>query len=118
MSKVTDYNNKIELDEDGEAVTETFSDFVLANKQCSLCGKPMRLMRSKRGTFFYACTGYPNCEGKEWPEADFVEKYIYRNGGPGQLCVRCQHSMEAKKGMYGVYIECCGYPTHRRNFLL
>ena len=46
-------------------------------------------------------------------EADFVEEYFNRNGGTGQKCLRCKYSLKAEKGIYGVYIHCCGQPVHK-----
>ena len=62
MSKTVDQSNSITFDDEGKAVTENFASYVLANKKCPSCGKPMKLQKSKKGKFFLGCTGYPGWE--------------------------------------------------------
>lgn len=113
MNKTIDQSKNVSTDEDGNAITDTFANYVLANKKCPSCGKPMQLKKSRKGKFFLSCTGYPNCHETELVDVNFVEQYFYRNGGRGQLCPRCNCSLEAKLGPYGLYIQCCGYPPHK-----
>lgn len=68
---------------------------------------------SKQLSVFLACMGYPKCKTTAFVEADFVEEYFNRNGGTGQKCLRCKYSLKAEKGIYGVYIHCCGQPVHK-----
>jgi hypothetical protein len=113
MSKTVDQSNSITVDDEGKAVTENFASYVLANKKCPSCGKPMKLQKSKKGKFFLGCTGYPACQETSLVDVDLVERYFYRNGGTGQHCARCNCSLEAKLGPYGLYIQCCGSMHHK-----
>lgn len=113
MSRTTDQSNSVALDENDNPITETFSSYVLANKKCTVCGKPMKVQKSRNRKFFLACTAYPLCSQTELVDVDLVQKYFYRHGGYGQLCPRCGRSLEAKLGPYGLYIQCCGYPPHK-----
>lgn len=113
MSKTVDQSKAVSTDGEGKAITETFASYVLANKKCPSCGKPMKMQKSKKGKFFLACTGYPACHETALVDVDLVEQYFCRHGGTGQLCIRCKHSLEAKLGPYGLYIQCCGYPPHK-----
>lgn len=113
MSKTVDQSNSITFDDEGKAVTENFASYVLANKKCPSCGKPMKLQKSKKGKFFLGCTGYPACQETSLVDVDLVERYFYRNGGTGQHCARCNCSLEAKLGPYGLYIQCCGSMHHK-----
>lgn len=91
-----------------------FSQYVVAHKTCSKCGQPMQLRKNKKGRFFLGCTGYPRCKETEWVEPDFVEDYLYQDKmNHGLRCPRCNTSMEAKAGQYGVYVQCCGSVKHR-----
>lgn len=113
MSKTVDQSKVVSTDEHGKAVAETFASYVLANKKCPSCEKPMKMQKSKKGKFFLACTGYPACHETALIDVDLVERYFYRNGGTGQHCTRCNCSLEAKLGQYGLYIQCCGAQGHR-----
>lgn len=112
MSRTVDQSKTISTDNEGK-ITDTFASYVLANKKCSSCGKPMKLQKSKKGKFFLACTGYPACHETALVDVDLVERYFYRHGGIGQHCTRCNCSLEAKLGPYGLYIQCCGVSHHK-----
>lgn len=116
MSKTVDQSKTVSTDEKGEAITETFASYVLAHMKCSSCGKPMKLQKSKKGNFFIACTGYPGCTQTESVTIDIVEEYLCRDKKMVQKCSRCKYSLDAKKGPYGLYIQCCGYPPHKFKF--
>lgn len=113
MSKTVDQSSVVSNDEDGNPITETFASYVLANKKCPTCGRPMKLQKSRKGKFFIACTGYPSCDKTELVDVDMVERYFYRHGGTGQHCIKCNCSLEAKLGPYGLYIQCCGASHHK-----
>ena len=116
MNKTEDQSKTVTTDEAGNAITERFGDYVLANKTCPSCGKPMRLRKGKKGAFFLACTGYPGCKETAYIEEDLVERYIHRHGGTGQHCTKCDCSLEAKSGRHGVYVQCCGLQQHKYKF--
>ena len=113
MSKTVDQSKVISTDNTGKAITDTFASYVLSNKKCPLCGKPMAMQKSRKGKFFLACTAYPACHETALIDVELVEQYFYRNGRTGQHCTRCNRSLEAKLGPYGLYIQCCGYPPHK-----
>ena len=113
MSKTVDQSKVVSTDDDGKAITENFTSYVLAKKKCPSCGKPMKMQKSKKGKFFLTCTGYPACHETALIDVDLVERYFYRHGGTGQHCTRCNCSLEAKLGPYGLYIQCCGAQKHK-----
>ena len=98
MSKTVDQSKTVRTDEEGKAITDTFASYVLANKKCPSCGKPMKMQKSKKGKYFLACTSYPACHETALIDVDLVERYFYRHGGTGQHCSRCNCSLEAKLG--------------------
>lgn len=88
---------------------------VPTDQVCDKCGKPMVIKWGKHGSFL-ACTGYPECtstrqlnvglhelegdEGKvEISEQDEVE-----------YCPNCGREMVLKKGRFGTFLACTGYP--------
>ena len=94
---------------------DDFRNFVRKNEVCPSCGRPMLLKKSRNGRFFIGCFGYPLCNTTKRMEIDFVEQYLNRNGGTGQHCRKCNYSLEAKSGFYGVYVQCCGPEQHQYN---
>jgi len=77
---------------------------------CEKCGKPMAVKRGRFGTFL-GCTGYPECKN--------IVK-TPRGAQPGApaapvelsdvLCEKCGKPMAVKKGRYGQFLGCTGYP--------
>jgi DNA topoisomerase I len=85
---------------------------------CEKCGKPMVIKWGRFGKFL-ACSGYPDCKttkelsgnGAGGPEAS-------GNGngeGPaeGQACENCGKPMVLKRGRFGPFLACSGYPECR-----
>ncbi len=81
--------------------------------QCPQCGKPLRIKVGKNGHFL-ACTGYPDCtyssdyirdeKGNIQPESQDDEEVT------DKVCQKCGKPMVVKKGRYGSFIACSGYP--------
>ena len=76
---------------------------------CDKCGRPMVMKRGRFGPFL-SCSGYPECrnivnlkKNKEAPETE-----------PPQLtdvaCDKFGRPMAVKKGRYGPFLACTGYP--------
>jgi DNA topoisomerase-3 len=77
---------------------------------CDKCGKPMAVKRGRFGTFL-GCTGYPECKNiVKTPRGA-------QAGAPSApvelsdvLCEKCGRPMAVKKGRYGQFLGCTGYP--------
>ena len=77
---------------------------------CEKCGKPMAVKRGRFGTFL-GCTGYPECK-------NIVKTPRGAQAGaaaePVELsdvaCENCGKPMAVKKGRYGKFLGCTGYP--------
>jgi DNA topoisomerase-1 len=81
--------------------------------KCPECQKPLRIKVGKNGHFI-ACSGYPDCtysndydrdeRGKiqpvEIPEEEVTDK----------VCDKCGKPMVVKRGRYGGFLACSGYP--------
>lgn len=106
MSKTNDQS--VELVEGEEA--NTFALYILKNQKCSDCGKPMRLKKGNK--LFLSCTDYPECKHTEYVTTDILTDYLYDKSNKGMKCSKCGFSLEAKRGKYGVYVQCCGLSKH------
>ena len=113
LADTEDKSKMPDIDQKGKLLTDNFANYILQTKKCPVCGRAMRLKKSKKGKFFLSCTGYPTCQGTELIDVDTVEKYFYRHKKQGQLCTKCHYSLEAKMGQYGLYIQCCGAQKHK-----
>ena len=84
-------------------------------EDCEKCGKPLVIKWGKHGSFI-ACTGYPECT--------YTREYTREVTGdapdaaPGDLteqdaeeyCQNCGRTMVLKKGRFGTFFACTGYP--------
>ncbi len=84
---------------------------------CEKCGSAMVIRWGKFGRFM-ACSAYPNCKntrelaaqyaaplnGEQKPLAEEVE---------GRSCEKCGRPMVMRKGRYGAFLACSGYPECR-----
>ena len=81
---------------------------------CDKCGKPMVLRWGKHGSFI-SCSGYPECTNTREPTPDMVEGASPDTGELGEqdaeeYCQNCGRTMVLKKGRFGAFYACTGYP--------
>ncbi len=84
-------------------------------EKCEKCGKPMVIRLGRNGQFL-ACTGYPECDGTR----DLTPELASQYGGappapqvPEQTCQKCGKPMTVKRGRFGYFLACTGYPECR-----
>jgi DNA topoisomerase-1 len=84
-------------------------------EKCEKCGRPMVIRLGRNGRFL-ACTGYPECDGTR----DLPPELANGNGGapaapevPEQNCEKCGKPMAVKRGRFGYFLACTGYPECR-----
>ncbi len=80
---------------------------------CPQCKKPLHIKMGKNGHFL-ACSGYPECtyssdytrdeKGNIRP-VEHAEEEV-----SDKLCEKCGKSMVVKRGRYGDFLACSGYP--------
>jgi len=86
---------------------------------CERCGKPM-LLRMGRHGLFLACSGYPDCTHTREPQLE-VHGINSDDTAPtagetparlGEIhyCENCGREMVLKRGRYGQFLACSGYP--------
>ena len=84
--------------------------------KCEKCGKPMVIRLGRNGAFL-SCTGYPECDGTSDLPPELAAKYS--TAGPPapevaeQICEKCGKPMAVKRGRFGFFLACSGYPDCR-----
>jgi DNA topoisomerase-1 len=78
---------------------------------CEKCGKPLVIKWGKHGSFI-ACTGYPDCTFTRELTVDLpdVDKADLTEQGEEEYCENCGRGMVLKKGRFGQFYACSGYP--------
>jgi DNA topoisomerase I len=90
-----------------------------SDEKCEKCGKPMVIRLGRNGQFF-ACTGYPDCDGTKDMTPELAAKYGVATSSAlavpdvgEQTCEKCGKPMAAKRGRFGFFLACTGYPECR-----
>ncbi|HYL35040.1 MAG TPA: type I DNA topoisomerase [Bryobacteraceae bacterium] len=78
---------------------------------CDKCGKPMVIKWGRHGSFI-ACTGYPECTNTRELAVDLpdVDKVGVTEQDAEEYCENCGRPMVLKKGRFGQFYACSGYP--------
>jgi DNA topoisomerase-1 len=78
---------------------------------CEKCGKPLVIKWGRHGSFI-ACTGYPDCTYTRELTVDLpdVDKIDLAEQGDEEYCENCGRPMVLKKGRFGTFFACTGYP--------
>jgi DNA topoisomerase-1 len=78
---------------------------------CDKCGKPMVIKWGRHGSFI-ACTGYPDCTNTRELTVDLpdVDNADLTEQDAEEYCENCGRSMVLKKGRFGTFYACSGYP--------
>jgi len=94
--------------EEGGAGTTVPED--VSNITCEKCGRPMAVKRGKFGTFL-GCTGYPECQNivkmKKGQDGTIKPQ---ESEVTDTLCSACGRPMLIKRGRFGRFLGCSGYP--------
>ena len=100
---------KVDLDRaDGEMLN--YKAGQPTGEACERCGKEM-LLRMGRNGLFVACSGYPDCTNTREPkyERPFADIPEHHEGDP-EICDNCGREMVVKRGRFGQFWACSGYP--------
>ena len=77
---------------------------------CEKCGKPMVIKWGKHGRFI-ACTGYPECSNTREVAMENPEgESNFGEQDEAEYCENCGRPMVLKKGRFGQFFACSGYP--------
>ncbi len=119
-SKYPDCKNAkaFEYDPDGNIKVIERSEPVLREDiKCDKCGSPMMIKQSRRGEFL-ACSKYPDCKNAKAFEYDPDGNIKVIEREEPQIredikCEKCGKPMAERKGRYGKFLGCTGYPRCR-----
>ncbi len=90
---------------------------VLTEHKCDKCGSPMAIRSSARGQFL-GCSAYPKCKNAQ-PLPDEIAAKLPATppkDAPeptGEKCEKCGKPMLKRKGKFGEFLGCSGYPKCR-----
>ena len=78
---------------------------------CPKCAKPLHIRWSRNGPFL-ACSAYPECQFSSNYERDAKGKVhpVENATETGEICEKCGRPMILKRGRFGVFLACSGYP--------
>jgi DNA topoisomerase-1 len=85
--------------------------------KCPRCSKPLAIRLSRSNGAFLACSGYPKCSFTSDYERD-EKGHIHpveqkQPEFSGEICEKCGKPMALKRGRYGAFLACTGYPGCR-----
>ena len=104
---------KNRLDSAGENMLSVKGIGLPTGLSCPQCGKELHIKMGKNGHFL-ACSGYPDCDYSRDYTRD--EKGQVKPVEPNteevtdKTCDKCGRPMVAKRGRYGDFMACSGYP--------
>lgn len=85
----------------------------LTEIECEECGSPMGVRLGRYGQFL-ACSNYPDCKNTKDFRKEDGKIVIEERTGPEVCedvsCEKCGKPMVVKKGRYGEFLSCSGYP--------
>ncbi|MFQ5597206.1 MAG: type I DNA topoisomerase [Nitrospiria bacterium] len=77
---------------------------------CEKCEKTMVIKWGRFGRFL-ACSGYPDCKNtKEFVESEGAVKIVSKETKTDIACKLCGKAMMIKRGRFGRFLACSGYP--------
>jgi DNA topoisomerase-1 len=88
------------------------AEAIETNVVCDKCGSKMVIKWGKFGRFM-ACASYPECRNtREIPKTQNLEKQA--ESEPQEIeCEKCGRPMVLKRGRFGEFMACSGYPECR-----
>lgn len=99
-----------------KALTSAKSDMrgeIVTDLSCPKCEKPL-LIKSGRNGLFLGCSGYPDCKYTANFDRDEKGKVFVEStpdlGETKGTCDKCGKAMVVKRGKFGPFLACSGYP--------
>jgi DNA topoisomerase I len=80
--------------------------------KCPRCGDRGLQIRWSRNGPFIACSGYPECSFSSNYERDEKGRIrlLEEKESTGEICDKCGRPMVLKRGRFGTFLACSGYP--------
>lgn len=107
-----------EYDQEGKIkIIERAEPELREDIKCEKCSRPMVIKTGRRGEFL-ACSGYPECKNAKAFELDPEGNIKVIEKEEPEIredikCEKCGKPMAVRKGRYGKFLGCTGYPRCR-----
>jgi DNA topoisomerase-1 len=102
-----------ELDTASEGMLSVKGVGLPTDLKCPECNKPLRIKVGKNGHFI-ACSGYPDCtysnDYRRDEKGNIQPVEISEEEATDKVCNKCGKPMVVKRGRYGGFLACSGYP--------
>lgn len=83
---------------------------LVTSLECPKCGRHLHIRWSRNGPFA-SCSGYPECDFASDYERDEKGRIrLLTNALEAEPCDKCGRDMVLKRGRYGSFLACSGYP--------
>ena len=102
---------EVDLEKAADAM-DSYKAGIPTGQKCEKCGEGELLERISRHGFFLGCSRYPEC--------DFIRDLAEPGSGEPageaktEYCDNCGKEMAIKRGRFGTFLACTGYPIARR----
>ncbi len=104
---------EVDLKTAGEQMTNIKALEEKTNETCEKCGSPMVIKWGRHGKFM-ACSGYPECKNtREIAREGLTANANGQKTEVAQIeetCENCGRPMALKRGRFGQFLACSGYP--------
>ncbi len=104
---------KKDLDQAGQKMVSVKGVGLVTSLSCPSCQKPLHIKVGKNGPFL-ACSGYPECRFTRNYLRDekggLVMEEVEEDQPTDEICEKCGKPMVQKKGRFGPFLACTGYP--------
>ncbi len=78
--------------------------------KCPECDRPLNIRFSRNGPFI-ACSGYPECSfSSDYERDEKGNVRLLTDQSTGEQCEKCGKPMILKRGRFGPFLACSGYP--------
>lgn len=98
----------VDLDKAGDEMV-SYKAGIPTGKKCEKCGQGELLERISRHGFFLGCSRYPECDFIQ----DMSEEIAVDAENKIEYCENCGKEMAIKRGQFGAFLACKGYPNCR-----
>ncbi|MGB5750989.1 MAG: type I DNA topoisomerase, partial [Desulfobacterales bacterium] len=102
-----------DLDSASEGMLSVKGVGIPTDLKCPECNKPLRIKVGKNGHFI-ACSGYPDCtysnDYNRDEKGNIQPVEISEEEATDKVCNKCGKPMVIKRGRYGEFLACSGYP--------
>jgi DNA topoisomerase-1 len=83
---------------------------LVTSLNCPKCQRPLAIRWSRNGPFI-SCSGYPDCDfASDYERDEKGQIRLLQDTVGEETCDKCGRAMALKRGRYGAFLACSGYP--------